>query len=424
MQTFPHLSTVFPALSFTATEAYFLPLHPAPKHTMGTEAPPSYDETVRLIKNLSPEKKEVLHAAVITELKKPGMTDKIIEDVGELAKKAAKIQSLFQEVLVALGQFTYTGVNLKDKWESIYEDFKALLEKSIGEATTASMLIDKFVDTVIPVMKVVKDEDDEKHLKAAINLAQRFLKDCDDTMADAGKTGDPLERIHQIATAESKAFKGFEGNITKFQAEFTQYAEGYTGRVKTQRDIVDGLQANIDSIRTQLMWFGIGMGVTVFAGMIIGPAVIAAAFPVVGALIIGVAVIALGTEIGCYAELNAELKAKEEELKDANNELEKLRTEQAAARDLKSYLADAKGPLLGLVANIHCFGAFWDTIVVDAKKLHKILEDVSKQEPGQFVASGESEFQTYLTRSEAYYRPIQAGLQAYITHDTFANFGK
>ncbi|EUC53598.1 transmembrane protein, putative [Rhizoctonia solani AG-3 Rhs1AP] len=384
---------------------------------MPTDPPPSYDET--LISDLSEETKEEIRAAVITELNKPETTIKIVEEVSELANKTAEIQSLFQEILVSLGQFTYTGVNFRDKWETIYEDFRALLKTSIKEATIASALIDKFVDTVIPVMKSVKGEDDEKHMKVAIKLAQKFLKDCDDTMVDAGRT-DPIDRIHKIATTESEAFKEFEKKITDFQVEFTSYVEGYKGRVAAEVQVIQILQSEIESIRNKLSWLELGiMGAAILTGVIGASVVIMAAFPVVGKIILGLSVIALGLQSFAHNKLSAELREKEDQLTEAKNKLARLGEEQTTALNLKAHLATEKGPLLNIIANINSFGAFWDTIVVDAKKLHKILKDISEQEPDQFT-----EFQTYLTRSEAYYKPIQAGLQAYITHDMLTNFGQ
>ncbi|KAG9085368.1 hypothetical protein FRC06_003640 [Ceratobasidium sp. 370] len=365
---------------------------------MATENPPAYHEVTTGLKELTPEKRESLTAAMVEHFQKPQTTKDLVSEVNALANGVSAVDKLFFNVSVDLGKLTDTGENLKGKWDGYYVRFTNIMKTS------------KFVGVVMPVIKAVKGPEDEQGRREALDVLKGFLE-----KVQEGKAID-LTKLEELAHQYSDEFHKLKKDVGDFVGIFTKYADArgatLTTEIKNARDNLKQLNDELTKINAEVTRLGLAMGITAFATA--AGAYICAAFlgPIglIGALIIGLT--AIGVEAGFLADAIKRAGNKKTEVDLAQAALDKLVAEQKTLVQLKTRLESQQGEVLTIAQKIDQLGLVWVSLALDAKRLHAELETFASSKPASYTL-----FQTHIKQTEELYKPLRTGLEAYVKHE-------
>ncbi|KAG8780739.1 hypothetical protein FRC12_022637 [Ceratobasidium sp. 428] len=385
---------------------------------MATENPPSYHEVTARLKELTPDQRETFAAAVTEHLQKPETHKDIVSEVVDLANGASQVDKLFFNVSVDLGKLTYTDENLKVKWDGYYEvcaagpagNIPSLLSVSSSQsATKAIVYLDEFTGIILPVLKSVKSADDEQGRRDALAVLKDFLD-----KVQKGKSID-LKKLEDLGHQYSDQFQKLKNDVGNFIGDFTLYAAArgatLTKEIETAKENLSKLHKELTAINDEVVKWGLALGLTGF-GTAVG-ALIGAAFlgplGLLGALLVGV--IAMGIEAGNLADAVQRAGTKRAQVDLAQLELDKLVAEQKDIALVKARLESKNSDILTIAQKIDQVGLVWVSLALDAERLRSELELFAGSGTGPYIL-----YQTHIKQTEDLYKPLRAGLEAYVKH--------
>ncbi|CAE6378896.1 unnamed protein product [Rhizoctonia solani] len=357
---------------------------------------------------LSPAEKSKAQAAVIEELKKKTTTAELLDEIKQLSAFSIAIDKDFDKVYRAFGEVDNSGFNfprkLQPEWKVIKDRWTKLLWDSRSTATKIQVQLDDFHDVIVPKIRAFLAAG---HLPA---FAPFYFVPLRDELR-AFRERDPVKEAKVDAQGNSTAFLELQRDLEHFKTTFDDFTKAERAKLEAQISSVKGqINSLIIEIRNgwQIRRLGILLGVTIvgtaiaagfslFAFGILGP-FIAVKVLIVGAIAVIAEKVALINTIRRKNDLQAQLRAKEAELRGLEAKLELLKKIEALLEAQRSSISD-------IAYRIASFTHIWSVMANDALYFETALANLSE--------GSADDVQTRLNAISAVYLPLKQGLTSY-----------
>ncbi|QRW21017.1 hypothetical protein RhiXN_06006 [Rhizoctonia solani] len=358
---------------------------------------------------LSPAEKSKAQAAVIEELKKKTTTAELLDEIKQLSAFSIAIDKDFDKVYRAFGEVDNSGFNfprkLQPEWKVIKDRWTKLLWDSRSTATKIQVQLDDFHDVIVPKIRAFLAAG---HPPA---FAPFYFVPLRDELR-AFRERDPVKEAKVDAQGNSTAFLELQRDLEHFKTTFNDFTKAERAKLEAQISSVKGqINSLIIEIRKcddTIRRLGILLGVTIvgtaiaagfslFAFGILGP-FIAVKVLIVGAIAVIAEKVALINTIRRKNDLQAQLRAKEAELRGLEAKLELLKKIEALLEAQRSSISD-------IAYRIASFTHIWSVMANDALYFETALANLSE--------GSADDVQTRLNAISAVYLPLKQGLTSY-----------
>ncbi|GAB1522871.1 hypothetical protein RhiTH_005996 [Rhizoctonia solani] len=338
---------------------------------------------------LSPAEKSKAQAAVIEELKKKTTTAELLDEIKQLSAFSIAIDKDFDKVYRAFGEVDNSGFNFPRKLQPEWKVIKDV----------------DFHDVIVPKIRAFLAA---SHPPA---LAPFYFVPLRDELR-AFRERDPVKEAKVDAQGNSTAFLELQRDLEHFKTTFDDFTKAERAKLEAQISSVKGqINSLIIEIRKcddTIRRLGILLGVTIvgtaiaagfslFAFGILGP-FIAVKVLIVGAIAVIAEKVALINTIRRKNDLQAQLRAKEAELRGLEAKLELLKKIEALLEAQRSSISD-------IAYRIASFTHIWSVMANDALYFETALANLSE--------GSADDVQTRLNAISAVYLPLKQGLTSY-----------
>ncbi|CCO35931.1 hypothetical protein BN14_10052 [Rhizoctonia solani AG-1 IB] len=356
---------------------------------------------------LTPAEKAKAQAAVIDELKKKTTTKELLDEIMQLSAFSIAIDQDFDKVHRAFGEVDNSGFKfprkLQPEWK-VLKDVRAIFVPAHVPLDSKSSL------TV-----VLKQVDDYLAANYSGPMAGIRLAAVKANLKSFVGRNPLKEATIKEGEEHSSAFLELKRDLEHFKTTFDDFTKGPRAEIEAQiasvkgqiNSIVIEIQKCDDTIRRLGLLLGVTIvGTAVAAGFsllafgILGPC-IAIKVLIAGAIAVIAEKIALINTIKRKQDLQAQLRAKEAELRALEGKLESLKKIEALLQVQKTSISD-------IAYRIASFAHIWSVMVSDAKKIDTLLDNLSD-------SNDRATLQQRLDLMRTTYQPLKQGLALYAT---------
>ncbi|CEL54774.1 hypothetical protein RSOLAG1IB_07308 [Rhizoctonia solani AG-1 IB] len=362
---------------------------------------------------LTPAEKAKAQAAVIDELKKKTTTKELLDEIMQLSAFSIAIDQDFDKVHRAFGEVDNSGFKfprkLQPEWKVLKDKWTRLLWDSRTTATRLEVQLDDFHQVVL------KQVDDYLAANYSGPMAGIRLAAVKANLKSFVGRNPLKEATIKEGEEHSSAFLELKRDLEHFKTTFDDFTKGPRAEIEAQiasvkgqiNSIVIEIQKCDDTIRRLGLLLGVTIvGTAVAAGFsllafgILGPC-IAIKVLIAGAIAVIAEKIALINTIKRKQDLQAQLRAKEAELRALEGKLESLKKIEALLQVQKTSISD-------IAYRIASFAHIWSVMVSDAKKIDTLLDNLSD-------SNDRATLQQRLDLMRTTYQPLKQGLALYAT---------